>query len=579
MRPHVFVLSLPLFLLFACKSGEPTVKQKEELKIERKLSEKEKVAFGRMYIDGSKEKILGNYDKAAKLFEKAIQINPASAAAHYELGLVYNSQGFTQNAFEEFKLANEIDPDNYWYKLSYATFLEDQGKIEEAILLFEELSKENPDQIELKYELSKLFLNQGKIEKGIDYLNLIEEDIGVTEEISFLKQRIYLSTNNLEKAAREIELLIETFPGELKYYNTLADIYLSNEREEEALKVLSKLEKIKSDDADLQFTLAKLYLSLGKKEKYREYISKAFANKDLNIDEKIKFILTHYQVGSNEKEKLEEAIGFAKIISEAHPDNAKSHALYADFLYFMDRDQEAIQAYKRTIAIDSSRFPVWNQFMVILSENQENEQLLNYGPRAISLFPNQPSIYLLYGLALSADEQYEEAIEYLKLGKDLVIESPALKSQFYSSIGDIYHELKKHQASDENYEQALKLDPNNIYVLNNYAYYLSLRKENLERAKEMSLKSNQISPNQSSFQDTYAWILFQLEEYDEALKWINKAIGSEANASGVLLEHKGDILFKKGKVEEAVEFWEKAKKRGGATELIDQKIKERKLAE
>lgn len=574
---QIRLLSILLaFSLLACKSSEQLSTNSPAKK---ELSEKEAITFGRIYIEAAKEKVLGNIDKAAELYQEAIKIDPTSPAAHYELGLVYNSLGDQQNAFEEFKIANQLDPKNYWYKLSYATFLESQGSIEESIRLFKELAKENPDQLEIKYELAKLLLNQGKIEEGVDYLNQIETEIGISEEISFLKQRIYLSVNNVEKAAAEVEALIENFPSQLEYYNSLANIYLQNGKEEEAKGVLNRLEQKDISDANVQFSLAKIYLDLGDMEKYQQYIFPAFGSPDLNIDEKVKFVLANYQIAADQSEELAIAVKLAEAMTKAHPENAKSHALYADFLYFSERDEEAIEAYRKTISIDSSRFPVWNQLLLILSENSKNQLLLNYSERAVNLFPNQATLYLIYGLALSTEKEYEKAVDYLEMGKDLVIENQALKGQFYSSLGDMYHELGDFESSDRSYEQSLRLDPNNIYVLNNYSYYLSLRKEKLDRAKEMSLKSNQIAPGQASFQDTYAWILYQLGEYDEALVWINKAIGSDPNVSAVLLEHKGDILFKLGNSTEAVEYWKKAKDKGEASDLIDRKIEEKQLYE
>ena len=178
----------------------------------------------------------------------------------------------------------------------------------------------------------------------------------------------------------------------------------------------------------------------------------------------------------------------------------------------------------QTVALDSSRFPVWNQMMVIFSETNDTKNLVKYGARAIELFPNQPTTYLLYGMGLSQQKKHDLAIESYEMGKDVVLDNNALKAQFYSSLGDAYHELKDYKNSDYNFEEALKLDPNNVYVLNNYSYYLSLRAENLEKAKAMSSKSNNIAPNQPSFQDTYAWILFQLKEYEEANVWIDKAL-------------------------------------------------------
>lgn len=560
-----------LLFFFSCSSPKETITPVADHKT---LNEKDRVAFGRTYIEGSKQKILGNFEKSAEYFKKALSIDPYSAAANYELGLVYSSLGKNDLAYIQFKMANELNPDNYWYKLSYATALESHGEIDQSIKVFKELVEQNPSQLELKYELSKLLLGKGEKKEGVNYLNEIENEIGVTEEISFLKQRIYLSENNIGAAANEIKKLIETNPTELKYYGILADIYLSNNKNEEAIKVYRDMERIDSTNYLVQFSLAEYYRSNQQQEKYSSYIQKAFSNPEMGIDDKVKYLLTFYQIDSKDEANKAEAIKLSRRIIDAHPKNAKSYALYADFLYFDEQDSAAKEAYKKTIELDSSRFPVWNQLLVILSETNELKELLSYGERAINLFPNQPSIYLMYGLGLAESKNYEKAITYFKLGSDLTIDNKALKSQFYSSIGDAYHELNKSSESDKYFDKALELDPNNVFVLNNYSYYLSLRKEKLEKAKEMSAKSNNLAPNQASFQDTYAWILYQLEEYEAANEWIDKAMQSESNVSAVLLDHKGDILLKLGKRKEAIHYWKRALEKGGESEEIRTKIEE-----
>ena len=568
--------SFLLISIVACSTSKKVASTSIPVKV---LTEKEKVAFGRTYLDATKEKVLGNYEAAVSKFKSALNINPYSAAANYELGLSYNSIGETDLAYLQFKMASELDPSNYWYKLSYATFLQSQGKAGESIEVFEQLVKENPAKIELKYELSKLLINNKRQKEGIEYLNQIEGEIGVSEEISFLKQRIYLSQNDVSAAALEVEKLIETYPNEIRYYGVLADIYLSNEKKAKALEVYRKMEEIAPNNYLVQFSLAEYYRGEDQHKEYITTLRKAFANPNMNIDDKVKYILTFYQVDGKNKKKKEEGISLCELIAETHPEDAKAFALLADFLYFDDQVEAAKKAYQQTISLDSSRFPVWNQLLVILSETSDSKALLDYGARATDLFPNQPTVYLLYGLGLAQENQHEKAIEFLTLGKDLVVDNQALKSQIYSSIGDSYHSLKKHTESDLNYEKALKLDPNNVYVLNNYSYYLSLRKEKLERAKTMSLKSNTLAPNQSSFQDTYAWILYQSGEYEEANRWIDKALEVDGGKSATLLEHKGDILFKMGKEDQALTYWKKAQLRGGASTFIDKKVSEKKLYE
>lgn len=565
---------LPIFFFLFLASCSPGKKAQADAG-RKELNEKEKIEFGRNYLDGTKEKILGNYESAESFFRNAIAIDPSSAAAHYELGLVYNYQKNFQASFQAFEVANKLEPNNYWYKLSYASFLENSGDKEKAIALFKELAEQNPNQLELKYELSKLLVGENRFDEGIAILNEIEQNIGVNEEISFLKQRIFLYQNDVEGAANEIEKLIAVYPDEIRYYGVLSDIYLSNGKDDQAFEVFKKMQEIDPDSYFVHFSMAEYHRSKGERNAYLEDMKKAFENPAMNIDDKVKYVLSYYQVDSRDEEAKQEGISLCKSITIGHPDNAKSYALLADFLYFDNQNEAAKDAYKKTIELDSSRFPVWNQLLVIMSETQDTSGQIKYSKLAIDLFPNQPTSYLLLGLALAQKNEHEEAIEYMSLGKDLVVKNQGLKGQFYSSIGDSYHSLKQHDKSDEYYEKALEIDPNNVYVLNNYSYYLSLRKANLEKAKKMSLKSNQLAPGQASFQDTYAWILFQLEEYEEALIWINKAIGQNEAASPVLLEHKGDILFKLGQKEEAVKFWKKAEGKPGVTESLSKKIKEK----
>lgn len=576
MLKNLFYIS-SLLLFVGCSSQKNT--SSSEGKSVKELTQKQEVAFGRMYLDASKEKVLGNYEKAAKNYKEALTINPYSAAANYELGNTYNLMGNSELAFLQYEIASKQEPSNYWYLLSYASMLKKQGKLEESTKVFEQLIEDNPERIELKYEVAEQLMNSGKKKESIALLNDIEAEIGVNEDLAIWKKQAYLSMNDVDAAANEIQKLIDSNPSEIRYYGMLADIYNSNEQQDKALEVYKKMEELDADNYRVQFSLAEYYRREGKTELYLENIGNAFENPRMNIDDKVKYILTFYQVDSKDIAKKEEGISLVKKITKAHPENAKSFALLADFLYFNNQPEESKQAYFKTIALDSSRYAVWNQLLVILTETDDIKNLVNYGERSTELFPNQPTSYLLYGIGLAQDNQHLKAIDIWKAGADIVVDNQALKSQLYSSIGDSYHVLKDHTNSDAFYEKALTLDPNNVYVLNNYSYYLSLRKENLEKAKQMSAKSNNLAPNQSSFQDTYAWILFQLNEYEDAKIWIEKAISSSTKPSSELLEHKGDILFKLGSVNEAVEFWVKAKNAGNAGKLIDKKISEKKYYE
>ena len=151
--------------------------------------------------------------------------------------------------------------------------------------------------------------------------------------------------------------------------------------------------------------------------------------------------------------------------------------------------------------------------------------------------------------------------------------------QFYSNLGDVYNKLKNYTESDKYFEKALTIDPNEATVLNNYAYYLSVRNEQLDKAETMSKKSNELVANSASYQDTYAWILFRESKFADAKIWLEKAMQSGGDKNGTILEHYGDVLFKLGDVEKAVSYWNQAKATGDHSEIIDKKITDKKLYE
>ena len=160
-----------------------------------------------------------------------------------------------------------------------------------------------------------------------------------------------------------------------------------------------------------------------------------------------------------------------------------------------------------------------------------------------------------------------------------MVNNRALLEQFYSYLGEAYNQVGNKQACYEAFELALTLNPDNSFILNNYAYYLTLDKTKLEKAEEMAKKAVDLDPYNNNNLDTYAWALYQLGKYEEALNWIKKAYQNGGDSSGVVNEHYGDILYKLVNKEEALSYWKKAKTMKDYSDLLDKKIKEGKLYE
>jgi tetratricopeptide (TPR) repeat protein len=236
---------------------------------------------------------------------------------------------------------------------------------------------------------------------------------------------------------------------------------------------------------------------------------------------------------------------------------------------------QAKSLYLTTVTMNPQHVEAWRKLInVELAANQLDEAIVD-GNEALRNNPNNVIITYFVGVAYMMKKDTENARLYLERALDQSAnENDFVKSMVYGGLGDLYHEIKMESASEVAYDEAIKLDSNNVTVLNNAAYYLALQKKDLEKAAEYSRRSNELEPNSGTFQDTYAWVLFQQGKYQEALPWIEKAI-KNSEPSGVLFEHYGDILSKVGKNKEAVKQWEKALTMADGSSIDKEKLKKK----
>jgi tetratricopeptide (TPR) repeat protein len=320
-------------------------------------------------------------------------------------------------------------------------------------------------------------------------------------------------------------------------------------------------------------------LQSGNPQESLEDLKKIFANPKVDVDTKVKILYPYLQLWEVKKDHKQDAFDLAEILTKTHPDQAKAWAIKGDLYYLDNQNDKALESYLQSLNLNKDVFQVWQQVMVIYSGNKDWDKLEKTCKDAIEVFPNQAFIYLFKGDAELQKKEYEAAVKSFARGEKMSADNVKLKAQLLANMGDAYHSLNKNVESDSSYDRALKLDPENAFVLNNYSYYLSERKVNLEKAKEMSAYSNKLEPDNTSFLDTYAWILFQMSDFGGAKDWQEKAIKAGGDKSGTILEHYGDILFKLGKKDDAVEYWKKAKALGTDSGTIDRKIAEQKYIE
>lgn len=572
----LFIILLPLFFFsFSCKILKKDNNSKE--KITKRLRSQNSAFF----IDGKMETVKGNYERAMALFLNCIKKDPKHTASRFELARVYDLYGRFDKSLEYAQQAAKIAPDNVWYQMLYAKQLQNNKKYKEASSVYKKLVSKHPDNIDYYYNYADSYLLTSDYDKALKVYEKLEARKGFILELTMQKQKIFTDLKKYDKAIIEFEKLCKIYPENTKYKIHLAELYLTDRRGEDAFKLYKTISKKEPDNGYVNLALADYYRFKGQKEKSFEHIKKAFNNKSLDIDAKISIMLSYYSITENYEELKYQAFELAEILIKIHPDEAKAFSMYADFLFREDNFKEARDAFRKVVQLDETKYIIWEQLLISESELKDFKAMASESEKAMLLFPEQVMPYLFNGIANYRLKKYDKALVSLTMGLNFVGDNKDIKIQLYSFIGDSNYRLKKNNESDNAYESVLKIDSANVYVLNNYSYYLSLKGENLDKAEKMAKKLNQLIANNSTYLDTYAWVLYKVGKYDLAEKTIAQSIENGGNKNPVILEHYGDILFKVNKKDKALEYWKKAKEKGKGkvSEFLDKKIKEKKLFE
>lgn len=530
------------------------------------------------FSKGIENKYNDNYDVAIEYFERAIKAYPDDHASMYELSVLYVIKNEFEKGFEHIKKAVELDQNNKWYKIRLADFYKQNGEYESFISIYDQLLENEPTNPEYLESYIDALLHLGHFETVIEKLNIVEENIGITDYISLEKIEIYKLLGNNDKVVEEMEKLSNAIPYETRYLSMLAELYMQNKREKDAFKIYLKIKEINPNDPYINISLLEYYQKNGEIDNaYQEFIL-SIKNKNLDYNTKAQIYEYWFENKGDNENVIREAEEAGKAFIETHPDKELGYYVIGTVYYNNKIYDKAQQYYLDAIEKDSTSFITWYQLAITDMELKNNDALYQHTKTALRFYPEQPFFYLLNGIALVEMKNYEDAIKVFEKGRFMSADK-SLTSDFDTYIADAYHQLGNKAKTYEYYDRVLKNNPENVYVLNNYAYFLSMDGIRLDEALKMSAITIEKEPKNVTFLDTYAWILYKLERYKEAKKWMEKVFSYDKNPQGINYEHYGDILYKLGDTQKAVQNWKKANKLGGTSEFIDQKIKDEKIYE
>lgn len=564
------LIGIALLSAVSCKTSSrtATVEKKDP---SGKLTQAEQLQLTALFIDANREKSLGNVDKALGLFSQCLKRNNNYAPAMYETANLLTGKGQHKEALDMISAAVRVEPENEWYQLLQAKIYLHLRDYSGAAKTMAQLNGQHPEHSDYAFNLADIFIMDGEYSEAIKVYDDIEKNFGISEDVSMQKEKLWMQLNKPNKAIEEIEKLVKEFPAEDKYMILLGDLYLTTGNEFKGLNMYGQLLKNNPTDPYVHISLADYYKMQGKEDKSFEELKLAFSSPELEIDTKIRILLQYFQHSENNAVLLEQAYTLCSITTTVHPEEAKAWSIYGDFLNREKRTAEAADVFRKVIQLDPNRYAVWEELMYMESALGQTDSLLRESALAMELFPEQAEPYLYNGFANIRQKNYPAAIKVLKQGLPFA-GGTNLLMKFYANLAEAHYMQLEPDPAFEYYEKALKLEPDNTFLLNNYSYFMALQKKNLSRAEELSHRLIKLAPNVGTYEDTYAWVLFMQEKYEPARQMLEQALTHGGASNPAILEHYGDVLFKLGDREKALEYWQKAKNAGASSEVLIKKI-------
>ncbi len=534
----------------------------------------------RVFMEATQARLGGQIPKAVQLYQQCLKLDPTNGAAHFELAKLYHQGQNFPAAVDHAKRAVAADKENIWYRFLLADLYAQNEQSNEAATVYRDVLAKWPDRYEVYFDLANMLAYAGKVDEAIKVFDDQEQRFGLSEELIMHEFSMLSQHDRMSEAQALVERAVKVYPDTPQYMGLLAEIYDRQGEHDKALEQYRRTLERDPDNSMLRIALAEHYYGVGRMEEAYNELGLAFLDPDLDIDAKMQVLIGFFEMTEREGEQpndrpdlIRRSYALIESLEKAHPESGKPHTIHGDFLLRDGKLEEARDQFREALRTEKERFPIHMQLLQLDLQLSDHEALHADAEEAISIFPTVPEPYIYNGIALSQLKQHEAAIETLITGRDMVVDNPPLLAQFWSSLGDAYNEAGRYTDSDKAYDKALALEPDNSGTLNNYAYYLSVRNTQLEKAERMSARSLELAPGSATFMDTYAWVLFRLGRYADARVWIEKAVAS-GEVDGVVVEHHGDILYEIGDKAGALEQWRRAKEIGGGSELLDRKINE-----
>jgi tetratricopeptide (TPR) repeat protein len=483
--------------------------------------------------------------------------------------------------------AYELSPDNSTYTETLAQAYTSTQQYDKAIGIFEELVHRETDRDDVLGMLYELYVRNDQLDKAVDALERIEALDGKTERLTMAKSELFTRLGNKKAAISEMKSLADQYPNDLNYRVMYGDALLQNDQKKQALAVYQAVLSEEPQNVQALLSMVSYYASEGDTLKADEVNERLLLNADVEAETRLEImrreVMNNLRSGADSTRILQL---FRKILDmpEADTDMALMCAAY---MKLREMPQDSINGmYEQVLRMAPDNAYARLQLVADAWERENLDQVISLCQAARQYNPDDMAFYYYQGFAYFRQDDLDNALDAFQNGVSVITpeSNPDLASDFYEMMGELLHKKGMVREAFEAYDSCLVWKADNIGCLNNYAYYLSEMDEQLDKAEQMSYKTIKAEPQNATYLDTYAWILFKQERYAEAKIYMDQTLQYDPDASAVILEHAGDIYAKNGDMTQALDYWQQAlakasgdsEIKGERKELLMKKIETRK---
>jgi len=526
-----------------------------------------------LLAEALRQRYVGELSEAATLFEKCIELDRNRAVPYFELAQMYSAAGMGGKSLQYASTAARLEPSNYWYQLACGSLFTQYEMKDSALVYFSRALKADSRAVEVNGILAGLYSEKGETDKADSLFRILDSEGALTPDMSLMMISGLLGMNELDEAARRTIRLLEQHPGETRFRALLADIYYEQGFKEKSDSIYTGIIEKNPDDIETQL----LYLiSLVYRKEYSGisgFLGNIFRSDVVERERKIAVAQRLAGDSAYIKDNAESLIESLTILEKHYPDDEEIMSLRPGVYETTGMTDLAIKRYEEILNSVKQGFWFKEKLMILYAEKKEYEKLYkladNYSRE------NNRSLLgkIYYALAAMELKEYSVADTELKKAMILAGNNDELKVQVLSLAGDLKYRMKDFDASYKNYEEALKLAPEDPLILNNYAYFLAEGGGDLKKALRMAMKVMETEADNPTYIDTYAWVLYKMGKYRDAHREMMRIFGTSSERDPELLEHMGFIKRALGKCAEAVIFWKEALDKDNTKTYLEEEIR------